>query len=92
MSNEKIRSRITELLQVINSINPPEEGKKQLLQTTIRVKKPLQREMNLDTIEDSLSLLMVTVKYLVFDVEATHRQNNYLRKLIKDLKKKSRQK
>ena len=34
------------------------------------------------TLQDSLDHLRLSVKYLVFDLEATRRENQYLRKLL----------
>ena len=36
----------------------------------------------LTELQDSLDHLRLTVKYLVFDLEATRRENKYLRQLI----------
>lgn len=36
----------------------------------------------LGELQESLDQLRLTVKYLVFDLEATRRENTYLRKLI----------
>ena len=40
---------------------------------------------NFDTLEDSLDFLRVCIKYLRFDLDATRRENQYLRKLLDDL-------
>jgi hypothetical protein len=40
---------------------------------------------NFDALEDSLDFLKVCVKYMRFDLDATHRENQYLRKLLEDL-------
>ena len=88
MDYKKVERQIEEILKVINSVKLPNDSKRQLLKTTTKVKKILQRGTDPNALEDSLQLLMVTVKYLVFDVEATHRQNDYLRKLVRDLKNK----
>jgi len=36
----------------------------------------------IDTLDDSLEQLRLVVKYLIFDVEATRRENKYLRKVL----------
>ena len=38
-----------------------------------------------DYLEDSLDFLRVCIKYLRFDLDATRRENQYLRKLFDDL-------
>lgn len=40
----------------------------------------LQQKM--DKVQDSLEYLRVSVKYLQFDLEATRRENQYLRKML----------
>ena len=36
----------------------------------------------IDSLRDSLTNLRLSVKYLIFDLEATRRENAYLRKLL----------
>jgi hypothetical protein len=38
-----------------------------------------------DYLEDSLDFLRVCIKYMRFDLDATRRENQYLRKLFDDL-------
>jgi hypothetical protein len=37
-----------------------------------------------DNLQDSVDFLRLSVKYLLFDLEATRRENAYLRRLIDD--------
>jgi len=41
-----------------------------------------QLKESLNTLQDSLDYLRVSVKYLVFDLEATRRENAYLKSLL----------
>lgn len=44
----------------------------------------LKLEGKESSLEDSLAYLRVCIKYLLFDLGATQRENEYLRKLIKE--------
>ena len=44
--------------------------------------KKLQK--SIDTLQESLGYLRVCIKYHIFDLEATRRENEYLRKLIEE--------
>lgn len=37
---------------------------------------------NTDTLEESMDHLRLVVKYLLFDIEATKRENRYLRRIL----------
>ena len=39
---------------------------------------------SVDNLQESLDYLRICVKYLLFDLEATRRENKYLRKLFED--------
>ena len=45
-------------------------------------KKP--KEKPTDSIQETINYLRVCTKYIVFDLEATRRENKYLRKLLRD--------
>lgn len=46
--------------------------------------KEIQRkiEKDLATLQESLDYLRICIKYMVFDLEATRRENEHLRKLL----------
>jgi len=39
---------------------------------------------SLSALQDSLDYLRISVKYLIFDLEATRRENSHLKKLLED--------
>jgi hypothetical protein len=43
-----------------------------------------QLEKSVDCLRESLDYLRVCIKYLLLDIEATRRENDYLRKLLQD--------
>jgi hypothetical protein len=45
---------------------------------------PKKLEKSISTLQESLDYLRVCIKYQVFDLEATRRENEYLRRLIEE--------
>jgi hypothetical protein len=43
-----------------------------------------QLQSTVDCLRESLDYLRVCIKYLMLDIEATRRENDYLRKLLQD--------
>ena len=48
-----------------------------------------QIEESVSKLQDSLDHLRLSVKYMVFDLEATRRENVYLRKLVEQIRRDS---
>jgi hypothetical protein len=83
MDLSAFETRLTELLNEINDL-PAEQSKKLLSlaqKTKLYNQKPSQ---NTEALHDSLDQLRLTIKYLLFDLEATRRENKYLRKILED--------
>ncbi len=40
------------------------------------------KALNVDAVQDSLEYLRISVKYILFDLEATRRENKYLREIL----------
>jgi len=83
MDLSAFETRLNELLNEINDL-PAEQSKKLLSlaqKTKLYNQKPGQ---NTETLHDSLDHLRLTIKYLLFDLEATRRENKYLRKILED--------
>jgi hypothetical protein len=80
MDTAAFEARLNELLNEISDI-PNGRGKKLLLLT--QKKKPAkQKPQTSDNLDESLNYLRLVIKYLVFDVEATRRENSYLRRML----------
>jgi len=80
MDTAAFKTRLDELLNEISDI-PNGQGKKLLLLT--QKKKPAkQKPQKAGSLDESLDYLRLIIKYLVFDVEATRRENSYLRKIL----------
>lgn len=89
MDISAFETRLNELIKEINDL-PAEQSKKllSLAQKTRLSNQKLKRtsassvESNTEALRDSLDHLRLTVKYLLFDLEATRRENKYLRKML----------
>jgi len=81
MNDRDFQARLGELLTKINDLPQGEQERlRQLADETKgrheRVKKAMAE------MQESLDYLRLSVKYLVFDLEATRRENRYLRDML----------
>ncbi len=79
MDISAFETMVFELLNEINDL-PAEQSKKFL--SLVQKTKLYNHKQTANNIQDSLNQLRLTVKYLLFDVEATRRENKYLRKML----------
>ena len=81
MDEAVFESRLNELVSEISSIpNPQRQKLIQLARQTRDCHKQLKR--NVDRLQESLDYLRVSIKYMLFDLEATRRENRYLRQML----------
>lgn len=74
------------LNELVRELGPlPDPTQQKLLEIT-REHRDTQEKLNksLHSMQESLDYLRVCVKYLLFDLEATRRENLYLKKLLED--------
>ena len=81
MNEQDFQSKLSDLMQQLDTLpTPAREQLQQIAQDTrdrhARMKKTVGE------LQDSLDYLRLSIKYLVFDLEATRRENQYLRKLL----------
>lgn len=82
MDTAAFEARLNELLNAISDI-PKGQSKKLLL--LAQKKKPAdQNPRKAGSLEESLDYLRLIIKYMAFDVEATRRENSYLRKMLEN--------
>lgn len=81
MDEQTFQEKFTELLQRIGEL-PPEQRAcmEQLADATQRRRDRISHSVT--ELQESLDFLRLSVKYLVFDLEATRRENAYLRQLL----------
>ena len=83
MDEATFQRKLTELVTEISTLPSSERGKLEALaqETQERHQKLRQTVTNL---QESLDYLRLSIKYLVFDLEATRRENSYLRKMLEE--------
>ncbi len=81
MDEQAFQSKLTELMNKIKQL--PEEERPTLERLAEEAKRRRERiQASVAELQESLDYLRLTIKYLVFDLEATRRENTYLRKLV----------
>lgn len=81
MNEQEFQSKLGELLAQINGL--PESERASIGQLAEETQSRHDRmKKTIADLQDSLDYLRLSIKYLVFDLEATRRENQYLRKLI----------
>lgn len=83
MDESRFEKKLKELVDEISTVPGPKKDKLvALIRQTNDCHKKLRK--GVDTLQESLDYLRVSVKYLLFDLEATRRENTGLRKLLND--------
>ena len=83
MDEAAFEMKLNELVGEISAIPSPQRQKLiQLAKQTSDCHKQLKH--NIDRLQESLDYLRVSIKYLLFDLEATRRENGYLRKILEE--------
>ena len=81
MNEQEFQQKLGELISQINSVPEGEQGDLMKLAEETKQRHDRMKKTIAD-LQDSLDYLRLSVKYLVFDLEATRRENQYLRKLL----------
>ncbi len=81
MDEQAFQIKLTDLMNKIKQL--PEQERPTLERLAKEAKKRRERiQASVAELQESLDYLRLTIKYLVFDLEATRRENAYLRKLV----------
>ena len=83
MDEKKIAGEVSNLVKEVGGISNPQYVKlnalaKQADENHKKLKK------HIDSLQDSLDYLRVCIKYQTFDLEATRRENKYLKKMLEE--------
>lgn len=83
MDQANLEDRLNELVQAFGAMPDPQHHKLAMLAKQARES---QKHLNksVDSLQESLDYLRVCIKYQLFDLEATRRENAYLRRLLED--------
>ncbi len=81
MDEDTFQKKLAELVAEIGTLPPEERARLQVLaQQTKQRHDDLKKTVY--SLQESLDFLRLSIKYLVFDLEATRRENAYLRKML----------
>ncbi len=79
MDDKIIEKKIDEIVRqfcTVSRTDNPKRGKFGIPRTS------KSKSLDIDAIQDSLEYLRISVKYILFDLEATRRENRYLREIL----------
>lgn len=83
MDEAGLEDKLKELVKEFGGMAEPQYKKlAKLAKQAQDNRKRLQRSVN--NLQESLDYLRVCIKYQLFDLEATRRENKYLRKLLEE--------
>ena len=81
MDQQAFQHKLAELMGEISTLPKAERDKlAELAKQTQERHQKLRKTVN--DLQESMDYLRLSIKYLVFDLEATRRENSYLRKMI----------
>ena len=83
MNEHEFQSKLAELMGEISTLPPTERNKLERLADETRQRHERLRQ-TVSGLQESLDYLRLSIKYLVFDLEATRRENGYLRKMLEE--------
>ncbi len=81
MNEAEFQKRLEELMNEIETL--PEGERDRLRQLAAETKdRHEQIRKSVSTLQESIDYLRMGIKYMLFDLEATRRENSYLRKML----------
>jgi hypothetical protein len=83
MNEESFQRKLSELVAEIGTLPPSEREKLALLAEETK-QRHKQLKATVSNLQESIDFLRLSIKYMLFDLEATRRENNYLRKMLED--------
>ena len=81
MDKTELRRRLAELLTAMATLPASDQEKLELLAAKSK-NQSLHQQSKANAVQEGLDFLRVAVKYLLFDLEATRRENSFLRWLL----------
>jgi hypothetical protein len=83
MDNPGLEDKLNDLVRVVGGASNPEY--KKLITLAKRARENHKRlAKSVNSLQESLDYLRVCIKYQLFDLEATRRENQYLRRLLEE--------
>ena len=81
MNEQDFQAKLGELISQIGKLPDGERPALEALAVETQSRHDKMRK-TISDLQESLDYLRLSIKYLVFDLEATRRENQYLRKLL----------
>ena len=81
MNEAEFQKRLAELVEEIDTLPKDERDRLRKIADETRDRHE-QIKKSVDTLQESIDFLRLGIKYMLFDLEATRRENNYLRKML----------
>lgn len=83
MDESTFQKKLAELVREIDALPESERAKLESLAEETKQRHQKLKE-TVSSLQDSIDYLRLSIKYLLFDLEATRRENNYLRKMLEE--------
>ncbi|HUV66020.1 MAG TPA: hypothetical protein VMW24_19145 [Sedimentisphaerales bacterium] len=83
MDETNLEDKLNELVEEFGDVADPNHKKLADLAKQAQANRQ-KLEKSISSLQESLDYLRVCIKYQVFDLEATRRENDYLRKLLEE--------
>ena len=84
MNESRLANELNELVKQFGGATDPTYKRLVVLAKQADEDSQKQIKQDVDYLSESLDYLRVCIKYLLLDIEATRRENDYLRKLLND--------
>lgn len=81
MGEHEFQQKLQNLIEQLGTVPEAEKPRLEALVTETRGRHDRMKK-SIKDLQESLDYLRLSVKYLVFDLEATRRENSYLRNLL----------
>ncbi len=86
MDEVTFQHKLSELVKEIGTLPASQRKKLELLAQETK-QRHIELRKSVTNLQESLDYLRLSIKYLLFDLEATRRENSYLRQLLEDTDK-----
>jgi len=83
MDESTFKQKLNELVAEIRTLPEQERQKLSMLAEQTR-QRHQELKKTVTSLHESIDFLRLSIKYLLFDLEATRRENQYLRKLLEE--------
>lgn len=83
MDEATFQKKLGELVAQIDSLPEPDRAKLALLAEETK-QRHVELKKTVAGLNDSIDFLRLSIKYLLFDLEATRRENTYLRRMLEE--------